>query len=131
MGMTRITRRVVAWIACFMMLFGALAPSISQAMSAARGETWAEICSVAGVKFIKAEAGKDDPGAPLKQQSMQAEHCPFCATHGGSPALPPSDASLTFASVDAPNTHPILFYRSPRPLSIWTTAQSRAPPTLA
>lgn len=126
MGMTRATRRFVAWIACFMMLFGALAPSISQVMSAARGETWAEICSAAGVKFIKA-----DPGAPLKQQTMQAEHCPFCATHGGAPALPPSDASVVFASIDAPHTHPILFYRSPRPLSIWTTAQSRAPPALA
>jgi hypothetical protein len=108
------------------MLFAALAPSISQAMSLSRGETWAEICSVSGPKFVKA-----DTGSPLKQQTTHVEHCPFCATHAGSFAPPPPGASITFATLDTPNTRPTLFYRSPRPLSIWSTAQSRAPPAQA
>jgi hypothetical protein len=126
MGMTRITRRFIAWIACFAMLFGALAPSISQAMSVSRGDTWAEICSAAGIKYVKADAG-----TPVTKKLMHVEHCPFCATQAGSFALLPASASVSFAALEAPNTHPILFYRSPRPLSIWSTAQSRAPPAQA
>ncbi len=107
------------------MLFAALAPSIAQAMSASRGEGWAEVCSVSGPKFIKASTD------PVKQQTLHLEHCPFCATHATSPALLPPVASLTVPALDTPASHPFLFYRSPRPLSIWTTAQSRAPPAQA
>lgn len=106
------------------MLFAALAPSIAHAMSASRGETWAEICSVAGTKFVKVDAG------PVKQQTLHLEHCPFCATHAGSYALPPQPR-FSIALLDAPEAHPFLFFRSPRPLSVWTTAQSRAPPSQA
>ncbi len=119
-----VTRRLVAWIACCAMLFGALAPSLAQTMSASRGEVWAEICSVAGTKFIKIK------GDPVQQQTLHMEHCPFCATHAGSFALPPGPG-LRIAVLDAPESHPPLFYRSPRPLSIWTSAQSRGPPSLA
>lgn len=124
MGMKFATRRLVAWIACFAMLFGALAPSIAQAMSASRGEVWTEICSVGGTRLIKIKSD------PVKQQTLHLEHCPFCATHAGSFALPPGP-SLSIPVLDTPASHPPLFYRSPRPLSIWTTAQSRAPPSLA
>lgn len=119
-----VTRRLVAWIACFAMLFGALAPSIAQAMSASRGEVWAEICSVAGTRFVKI---KGDPAEP---PTLHLEHCPFCATHADAFALPPGPG-FHIALLDLPTSHPPLFYRSPRPLSIWTTAQSRAPPSLS
>lgn len=107
------------------MLFGALAPSIAQAMSASRGEAWAEVCGVAGPKFIKTM------GDPVKHQTEHLEHCPFCATHAASFALPTPGATLTVAMLEAPASHPFLFFQSPRPLSIWTTAQSRAPPAQA
>jgi hypothetical protein len=124
--MTRLTRRCVAWIACFAMLFAALAPSLAQAMSASRGEAWAEICSVSGPKFVKASPDADS----VKQQTMHLEHCPFCATHADTAALLPLP-SLAIAALATPASHPFLFFRAPRPLSIWTTAQSRAPPALA
>jgi hypothetical protein len=130
MGMNTVTRRFVAWIACFAMLFAALAPSIAQAMSAARGETWAEICSVTGPKFVKTSAGQDAAADPVKQQTLHIKHCPFCATHAGSFALPPQPG-FSIPLLDTPESHPLLFFRSPRPLSIWTTAQSRAPPAQA
>lgn len=124
MGICFINRRLVAWIACFAMLFGALAPSVSQAMSASRGEVWTEVCSVGGSKLIKI---KGDPAEP---QALHLEHCPFCATHADAFALPPGP-SWSIPLPDAAPSHPPLFYRSPRPLTIWTTAQSRAPPSLA
>ena len=109
------------------MLFAALAPSLAQAMSASRGgEAWAEICSVSGPKFIKASTAAD----PIKQQTLHLEHCPFCATHADTAALLPLP-NLAIAPLETPSTHPFLFFRSPRSLSIWTTAQSRAPPALA
>jgi hypothetical protein len=106
------------------MLFAALAPSIAQAMSASHAEPWAQVCSTAGTKLLKANAD------PAEQQSLHVQHCPFCATHADTLALLPG-AGFSFAVLDAPASHPFLFYRSPRPLSVWTTAQSRAPPSQA
>jgi hypothetical protein len=41
--------------------------------------------------------------------------------------LPPT-AEVTLPVVTASTVLPILFYQSPRPLYIWSAAQSRAPP---
>lgn len=122
--MNAVTRRLVAWIACLSMLFGALAPSIAHAMASANGDAWTEVCSTAGTKLVKVGA------APAKQPTLHVEHCPFCATHATPFALLPG-APVSIAVLDLPETRPFLFLRSPRPLSVWTTAQSRAPPCLA
>lgn len=130
MGMTLITRRFAAWLAAFAILFAALAPSISHALSAARGETWAEICSTGGAKLVKVSVGQDGTSIPATGKSFHFEHCPFCITHGGSFALLPG-AGIALPLPEAQNFRPFLFYQSPRPLPIWTAAQSRAPPVLA
>ncbi|WP_426104632.1 DUF2946 domain-containing protein [Massilia sp. TSP1-1-2] len=122
--MNTITRRFAAWIACFAMLFAALAPSAAQAMAASRGDTWTEICSAAGVKMVKAD------GADAQQVSVHLEHCPFCATHAPAIALLPGTAS-SMPLLKGRDTHPSLFFQSPSPLAIWTLAQSRAPPVHA
>jgi hypothetical protein len=127
MGMTNITRRFAAWIACIAMLFAALAPSMSQAMSALPGDTWTEICSTSGSKFVKVTSGTDDASHPAKHKAVHVEHCPLCATHAGSFALPPS-AGFTIPLIETQETHPLLFFQAPHPLAIWTAAQSRAPP---
>ena len=113
------------------MLFAALAPSISHAMSAARGEAWAEVCTVAGIKFVKASTAQDGAADPVKQQTLHLEHCPFCSIHAGSFALLPPSAGITVPSLELPDTHPFLFFQAPHPLAIWTSAQSRAPPVQA
>ncbi|MGK5008943.1 DUF2946 domain-containing protein [Janthinobacterium sp. MDB2-8] len=131
MGMTSFTRRFAACIACFAILLAALAPSISQAVANAKQESgsgWAEICSVAGIRFVQVD---DDGAADGKSggKAMQMEHCAFCSTHAGSVGLPPSPMlPLPVASGTA--IFPALYYQSPSPLFIWSTAQSRAPPTL-
>ncbi len=133
MGMTSFTRRFAAWIACFAILLAALAPSISQAVANAKQESgsgWAEICSVAGIRFVQL-VQVDDGAADGKSggKVMQMEHCAFCSTHAGSVGLPPSPVlPLPIASGTA--IFPALYYQSPSPLFIWSTAQSRAPPTL-
>jgi hypothetical protein len=128
--MNQITRRLAAWIACFAILFAALAPSISHAVSASRSQSWAEICSVDGARFVKVSDGQDGTSAPSSKTSLHLEHCPFCATHAASFALPPA-AGMTIPLIDMPDTYPPLFFQSPHPLPIWTTAQSRAPPAQA
>ena len=131
MGMTLFTRRFAAWIACFAILLAALAPSISQAVANAKQESgsgWAEICSVAGIRFVQVDAGAPDDGKSAGK-AMPMEHCAFCSTHAGSVGLPPSPIMpLPVASGTA--IFPALYYQSPAPLFIWSTAQSRAPPAL-
>ena len=95
MGMTLFTRRFAAWIACFAILLAALAPSISQAVANAKQESgsgWAEICSVAGIRFVQVDDGAADEKSGAK--AMQMEHCAFCSTHAGSVGLPPASPVL-------------------------------------
>ncbi|MEJ7806349.1 MAG: DUF2946 domain-containing protein [Telluria sp.] len=121
-----ITRRFAAWIACCAMLFAALAPSLSHAMAAARGDTWTEICSAAGIKLVKVAHGQGDPTDAQPTQN-HLEHCAFCATHPSSVSLPPG-SGWSMPLIDGGDTRPSLFFQSPSPLAIWTLAQSRAPP---
>ena len=131
MGMTLFTRRFAAWIACFAILLAALAPSISQAVANAKQESgsgWAEICSVAGIRFVQVDDGAADEKSVGK--AMQMEHCAFCSTHAGSVGLPPTSPMLPQLVASGTAIFPALYYQSPAPLFIWSTAQSRAPPTL-
>jgi hypothetical protein len=130
MGMKKITRRFAAWIACFAILFAALAPSISHAVSASRGQSWTEICSVAGTKFVKMSDDQGGTSDPVSKKSLHLEHCPFCAMHAGSFALL-SRVGFAIPLIETQDTHPSLFFQSPHPLPIWTAAQSRAPPAQA
>ncbi|QKY11503.1 DUF2946 domain-containing protein [Janthinobacterium lividum] len=130
--MTLFTRRFAAWIACFAILLAALAPSISQAVANAKQESgsgWAEICSVAGIRFVQVD---NDGAADEKSggKAMQMEHCAFCSTHAGSVGLPPASPVLPLLVASGTAIFPALYYESPSPLFIWSTAQSRAPPAL-
>ena len=133
MGMTLFTRRLAAWIACFAILLAALAPSISQAVANAKqqsGSGWAEICSVAGIRFVQVvEDGTTEDGKSAGK-AMQMEHCAFCSTHAGSVGLPPTSPVLPLPVAMGTAIFPALYYQSPAPLFIWSTAQSRAPPAL-
>ncbi|TNC77688.1 DUF2946 domain-containing protein [Janthinobacterium lividum] len=130
--MTLFTRRFAAWIACFAILLAALAPSISQAVANAKQESgsgWAEICSVAGIRFVQIDGLAADEKSGGK--AMQMEHCAFCSTHAGSVGLPPTSPVLPLLVASGTAIFPSLYYQSPAPLFMWSTAQSRAPPVLA
>ena len=137
--MHRRTRHYLAtWIACLAILMSALAPTISHALAAhKRAAGWAEadICTVAPghaathvMPMHPADAAnKSANKSGMGQQDMDMTDCPYCVPHGGAAGLPhPVIASIPLLPV--PFAHPALFYQSPAPLFIWSTAQSRAPP---
>ena len=135
MQMKLYTRRFAAWAACLAILMSALAPSVSHALALAlaRGVdiAWMEVCSVAGIKLVKADTGVDKSGSPASHDTAtQAGHCPYCSTHAASFALPPA-ALPAFQLTCGAGMRPLLFYQSPRPLPVWTDAHSRAPPPIS
>lgn len=124
---SRLNRRITAAFACLAILMAALAPSISHALSDAgkSRSLWAEICSAAGLKMVRVDLG---PQPPAHGEPASAfDHCPFCQTHGGMPALLPS-AALILPAYQGSFPFPSLFYQAPRPLFVWASPQSRAPP---
>jgi hypothetical protein len=121
------TRCFAAWIACIAMLFAALAPSMSQAMAVMPGGTWTEICGMGGTRFVKVTSAAGDVSDPAPSDVAHVDHCPLCATHADSFALPPT-AGCSVPLIDTRETDPFLFFQSPQPLAIWHLAQARAPP---
>jgi hypothetical protein len=126
--LSRVKRRTLhVWIACLAILFAALAPSISHALAAASPSRF-EICSADGGKT--AITG----GVLLKKAGAGAthhlEHCPYCATHAGSFAMPPGVVA-GFAVVGGHDLFPRLYYTAPAPLFSWSAARPRGPPAAA
>ena len=120
-----------AWLVSFTILFAALMPSLSQAMVARKGVTYAEICTATGSKVVvidATDAADFADGAPgFKRSSMD---CPYCAIHHGAPALPP--AALQWAPPDALSfERPRLFFVAPRTLFVWASSLARGPPHAA
>ncbi len=129
MFLTRLHRRLTAWVALFALVLGALAPTVTQAMVAAgdRGD-WLEVCSVSGMVWVQADTGEvsqqqPDGSAP---DSGASPHCPWCTLHGGAAGLPTAalQPDLPARLTDLPPA----FYQAPLATTIWAPAQSRAPP---
>ena len=117
--------RLIHWIAAVSIAMSALAPAVSQAVSLAKhGQGFAmEICSVDGSKTqieVKSE-GQDI--------AEQAQPCPYCITH--SIITPAFNTNLTFQAPQTLSLLPALFYQSPKPLAVWVTPPSAAPPVNA
>jgi hypothetical protein len=117
--------RLIHWIAAATIAMSALAPAVSQAVSLAKhGQGFAmEICSADGNK-MQIEVQSED-----QQLAEQGQPCPYCLAH--SDITPSYSTNLSF---DAPQTlalFPQLFYQSPKPLAVWVTPPSAAPPTQA
>jgi len=135
--MHRITRHLpaYAWIATLAILFNALAPVVSHAMSlASAGAPRAEVCTAMGIEMMPMAAA---PGANASSSPSSSDallkglmHCAYCAPHAGSFGLPPSLPAM-LAVLGGHDAYPPLFYRAPQPLFQWAFAQPRAPPALA
>ena len=122
-------QRLTAWIATFAILIGALAPTVSQAMSAFGdgGTRWLEVCTSAGMLWVAAKADGEAQDEDGGGSGVMAGHCPYCCTHAGSFALPPSEPAV-FAVEGPQQLLPVLYHAAPRPLFAWAAAQPRAPP---
>ena len=117
--------RLIHWIAAAAIAMSALAPVVSQAVSLVKGGHGfaMEICSVDGSKMQVDIQGED------QDLANQAQPCPYCVTHNF--ITPAFNTNLTFAAPSTFALLPQLFYQSPKPLALWVTPPSAAPPAQA
>ena len=117
--------RLIHWIAALAIAMSALAPAASQAVSLAKhGQGFAmEICSAEGAK-AQINVQIDD-----QLDRAEAQSCPYCIAH--SAITPTFNTNLTFQAPQTLTLLPQLFYQSPKPLAVWVTPPSAAPPTQA
>lgn len=93
----RLNRRAQHWLIA-MLVFSALAPSVSRALAASSRVGWVAICGAAGTRWVPAPQG----GAPEAAQTLlQALHeaCALCSLglDRGLPADPPRWQPLALA----------------------------------
>ena len=117
--------RLIHCIAALAIAMSALAPALSQAVSLAKhGQGFTmEICS--------ADSGMMQINVLMDDQELanQEPPCPYCVAQ--STITPAFNTNLSF---QAPQTFaflPQLFYQSPKPLAVWVTPPSAAPPIQA
>lgn len=118
----------IHWIASFAILMSALAPAVSQALSAYQGGDMfiMEICTSAGGKVIQASVnGEGESELP----AMEMKQCPYCVVQAV--YITQLGANLNFAVPLDLTIFPKLFYQSPRLLFAWISLPSQAPPQLA
>ncbi len=131
MPFTRATHRFAAWLAMLAMVLSALAPTVAQAVVAAKGgPDWMQVCSASGMVWVQADAlehGADAAAAGDSKKAMAdaARHCPLFNLHGAA-GLPP--APLQHAALAPHTAPPAAPVRSAIPALQWPAAQSRAPP---
>jgi hypothetical protein len=119
-------RKLVHWLAAIAIAMSALAPALSQAVSLAKGGNGfaMEICSVDGSKMqISVQADEQ------ADQVNSTQSCPYCVTHFS--VTPVFNTNLSFQAPQTFAMLPQLFYQSPKPLAVWVTPPSAAPPAQA
>jgi hypothetical protein len=117
--------RLVHWIAAIAIAMSALTPAMSQAVSLAKhGQGFAmEICSADGNQMqISVQADE-------QELAEQAQPCPYCVAQNS--ITPAFNTNLTFQAPQTLALLPALLYQSPKPLAVWVTPPSAAPPTQA
>lgn len=129
--MMRTLRRPWAvWLALWLVLFGALAPTVSHAMAWAQGDRLPliEICTSAGPRWMALSTPSEPvPGDPASTAAL--DHCPFCMRMADRMAPPPQPLPLCFVALghaDVPASPPLVFL----PARVLAAAQSRGPPAL-
>ena len=117
--------RLIHWIAALAIVMSALAPAVSQAVSLAKyGQGFAmEICAADGTKSQINVQSED------QADLAEAQPCPYCIAHTA--ITPAFNTNLTFQAPQTLALLPQLFYQSPKPLAVWVTPPSAAPPTQA
>ncbi len=127
-------RRLTLWIACFAVLMASLAPAISHAMRAISGDAgsgWVEVCTLAGSKWVRADDASAPSGSSAPAKTLAVEHCPYCALHAASLALPPGAPQPWLAALPLRFAAPAGVLAAPRDGLTWRIAQPRGPPFTA
>ena len=116
---------LIHWIAALAIAMSSLAPAVTQAVSLAKhGQGFAmEICAADGSKAQINIQNED------QTELAEAQPCPYCIAH--SLITPAFNTNLTFQAPQTLSLLPQLFYQSPKPLAVWVTPPSAAPPSQA
>ena len=116
--------RLIHWIAALAIAMSALAPAVSQAVSLAQhGQGFAmEICAADGAKLQINIQGED------QADRAEVQPCPYCIAHAA--ITPAFNTNLSFQAPQTLALLPQLFYQSPKPLVVWVTPPSAAPPAI-
>jgi hypothetical protein len=120
----------VLWLALWLALFGALAPTVSHALTRAHGdrEPLIEICTSAGPRWTALlTASEPAPSDPTSAAVL--DHCPFCLLMAERVAPPPQPQALQFAAsghASEPVSPPMLL----APVQVLAAAHPRGPPVL-
>ena len=118
--------RLIHWIAALAIAMSALAPAVTQAVSLAKhGQGFAmEICATDGTKSQITVQNSEQT-----ELAESVQPCPYCIAHTA--VTPAFNTNLTFQAPQTLVLLPQLFYQSPKPLAVWVTPPSAAPPTQA
>jgi hypothetical protein len=116
---------LIYWIAALAIAMSALAPAVTQAVSLAKhGQGFAmEICAADGTQSqinVQSEGQADH---------AEVQPCLYCLAH--SAIAPVFSTNLTFQAPQTLALLPQLFYQSPKPLAVWVSPPSAAPPAQA
>jgi len=124
-------RRCIGWLALFAMLAMALLPTLSHALSSARGDgTWTEICTPQGMRLVVVETQSGERAPDPVGAAAHLEHCPYCAQSAGTLGMPPAPVGVVPLPVASAEL-PALFLQAPHTLHAWRSAQPRAPPAFS
>lgn len=120
-------RNRILWIAAAMLLFSALAPSLTSFVGSHAAQTWIEVCTSTGTKLVPMDAEEDS-----EQHSMHTGvHCPYCRIQQDLPAIAhaPNVLVLAEGSVRGIPLPPEL--TPPFTAAVWPAHRSRAPPSFS
>jgi hypothetical protein len=130
MRWSRSLRTVTTRVAIFAVLVGWLMPTLSHAVRPGASESWLEVCSTLGSKWVAAGDASAGDSAPAPTQLQPGEHCPYCKLHSSGLGLPPAPIELAAAPqlrFEGLRSHP-----SPARTRIaWVIALPRAPPSIS
>ena len=119
-------RTLTGSIALVAILLVTLLPSVTGWLMASRAQLWGQVCSATSLAATSAPSPRD--GSPAAPHAL--DHCPYCALHADL-APPPDPRRADAGRALAFRAQPAAFERAPRANLVWTSAQPRAPPSVA
>lgn len=102
MNFHRLRQPLALWLALLIAVLGAIAPTLSLALSGAHASSQAmvEICSSHGSQLVALDGAPDSPSEP--GSALRTGHCPLCL-HAADRVLPlPSAVSFSCGTVGEP-----------------------------
>lgn len=122
--MTRLSRRITAWLALFALLFSTAAPVLAATLAAPHAQSYTEVCTPAGLQRVAVGDPVPAPAAP------DQKHCVLCLAGSAAGALPTSNLSYGVPEADRSAFVDAASYPRPSPARD-RVAAPRGPPSLA